>query len=261
MNRAAAEILLRLAIVSSIGMVNLCGQSSNTVNRTSELLSPNRLPPYLNAAYRALGSRLTTKGKERVTAVGAITDISGTRPVQLTWQTPGVFRFEEAGQAGRVITFNGSQLAKSKGNLAEEDRRVVESLFLDSAETLFQTIDSGAGVRKIGSRFREDDGTARVYNGRYLDYYQVFPISEKKIPETYMHIRFVAFDSQTQLLAKVWYEERGQRVETEFINWQRAEGEAFPREVVRREAGREVLRLRLDRIETGGKAPDAHFAN
>lgn len=122
-----------LTFALSVSVMSLCAQSDSKAGKASDLLSADRLPSSLSAAYRALGKRLSATGKERVVATGNLTDISGTRSVQLIWQIPGVFRFEEGGQAGRVITFNGNQLTKSRGTLAEDDRRIVESLVLDSA--------------------------------------------------------------------------------------------------------------------------------
>ena len=212
-------------------------------------------------AMRAMGTRLSQPGRERVTIAGTLQDDSGSRRVHITLQMPKLFRLEESGGKSRVITFNGNKLTKAKDALDEDDRRLLESVVLDSPEMLFQAIDNGSALRRLGGYFREDDGKAKVYTGRYLDYYQLFPPAEEvdELPASYRHARMVAFDSESQLLAKVWYREAGVQVETEFANWRDVNGEKIPGQVIRRESGRVVLRLTVDSADVGGKSPDAQF--
>ncbi len=226
-----------------------------------DVVTPRRLPTQMQAVFDRLGGRLLKPGALRATYTGFVQDDKGRRPVQVVWQPPGVFRYEETGAIRTSVIFDGTDVRSSAGPLAAAQLRLLESLFADLPENLLYGMATETVITFAGGRFRLDDGKALNYTGPFLDYYEIYTpgASQQRNAVALPEKKIVGLDSTTLLPARVMYNAQSlpgrPRVLTEFRSWKRnAAGDAYPAQIVRFENGVEVLRLDLDQFETGSKA-------
>ena len=109
-------------------------------------------PLGLEKYLAALGDRVKTPGKERVTFTGVYTGPGGgPQAVSITKQLPGSVRIEIVG-AG-VLLFDGTQTNSSKASLLQADLDILETLALDSGEGFFDQLHNSGALRKLGEGF------------------------------------------------------------------------------------------------------------
>jgi hypothetical protein len=202
-----------------------------------------------------LGDRLTKAGKERVTYAGTLQRAGEDRASNftLTWELPGRLRFEDFGRQ-QVTTFDGQTVTRTEAGANAYDDELLETLIFDSAEHLFVSQLRGAATRSLGSRFRLTEDSRAEYSGPFYDIFEVTeasPIRQEVVRQTRQYL----FDSDTQALELVKYRgfrnDRESAVEVRLENWQRAEGQLFPRRIVRLENGAPVITLTVSSISVG----------
>lgn len=118
----------------------------------------------------ALGSRLTTAGRERQVLAGNLTRGGASTALRITRELPVSFRIEEARAGGRVLSaYNDVSGTTSVVAARDEDQEAVESLTQDTPEVFLYSLGRGVAYRYIGARFRTDEGKDPNYTGPYLD--------------------------------------------------------------------------------------------
>ena len=181
---------------------------------------------------QALGMRVEAPGKERLTISGTLVEDRGASQVSLTYELSGAFRLDY--QGGRTLGFDGDESWSRGRVLGANDRDLMEALSANSPEGFFSAIRSGSGMRRLGERFRADDGTTPNYAGPYFDVYQLGgPVPHQGDDE--LRTRFFYFDSETGLLRRVRYLTRRQgaskTIEVRFDDWLSASGDAIPQHI------------------------------
>ncbi len=206
----------------------------------------------LRPLLATLGDRLNKPGKERVTYSGTFQRAGEDRASAFTliWELPGRLRFEDFGRR-QVTTFDGATVVRSEAGSNAFDDELLETLVFDSAEHLFVSQMRGAATRSLGSRFRLTEDSRAEYSGPYYDIFEVTeasPIRQESVRQTRQYF----FNSDTQVLELVKYRGSGNlgesAVEVRLENWQRAEGQLFPRRIVRLENEVPVITLTISSI-------------
>lgn len=224
--------------------------------------------PQLRPALDAFGDRLEMKGKERLTIIGTIrdlsTDQSKTAPVKVISEFPDRLRVEKQDGPQLVISgFDGQTDWKLGGQLSQNEKDEIETLVHDTTEHFFAIQARGLPVRYLGSNFRLDDGEAREYTGSYYDIYQV----EDQIPAgagvSRSQIKRYFINSETQLLERIRYqiERNGDivNVETQLSDWKKTGEQQFPGTVTRLENGKGSMTFYLTSAVFGPKVADGIF--
>ncbi|MEP6539492.1 MAG: hypothetical protein ABJF23_29410 [Bryobacteraceae bacterium] len=176
---AAVAILRRSTVVLAFLLAPFAGtqaeaqQLPDTATAQPVILQRIQIPSELWDIATSMGDRLTTAGNERLTLTGTLTDKRGNTPVVISTQLPSLFRYEELDGKNKKIVFDGSRATSSAGSLAEDDLNLAETFFSDSAENFLYSLKGGGSLRRIGGRFRTDDGKAPKYAGPYWDVYEL----------------------------------------------------------------------------------------
>lgn len=208
-----------------------------------------------------LGDRLRAPGKERLVMTAVLTEAGRDTNVELIYEFPGRLSVRETGPAGRVLTLAGQDVWAGAGNPSQRDEDLLESFGEDSAEGFFEALLQGAALRRLGGRFRTEDGRAANYRGPWHDIFEVTGQARAARarglrPKTYH------FDSETRLLWKARYRRAaaaGGIVETVFTDWRTVNGQAAPHQIERSENGVRALVLRVTGVNILPKAGDNVF--
>ncbi len=260
--RARIPLLLAVLVIAAVG-VQLRAQGPNPVSaRGPERLWVSGRGPMLEDVARAIGDRLQTIGKSRVTIGGTLNDGRTERQISYSWQLPGLFRLED--NRGSIMQFNGNRLdVNAVARRSGDDVGVIQSLIGDQIETILWSIAETGSVHLIGARFRLDDTRNSVDGGPWVNYYEQVLAPQAKGNFTGVEIRrLIAVDSVTQRLRFVRYfsaNQKGILAETEFVNWRLVGQQWFPSEIVRRENQKEVFRFRIAQSDAGERLPSAAF--
>lgn len=225
-----------------------------------DYIAQGSLAGLLGSSHQLVGGRMQDPEKARITIAGTVTDASGTRNAQITIQAPGLLSYRE--DQGKAITFDGSQASTKTGSLSGNDKAVFESLLADFPDSIFLQVAAGGSIRRIGSHFRTDDGTAKDYTGPY---WTVLAFSPKSRPglrrgEPLQQDLFIAVDENTGFIAEVRTAmESGSGApqlvtQTKFENWIQQDGQWFPGRIVRLENGRETLTFQTQQAIAGASA-------
>lgn len=217
-----------------------------------ERIRPAALSSGLRAFLAIVGDRLEKPGKERVTYNGTLQRAGEDRAAlfTLTWELPGRLRLEDHGRQ-QVTLFDGESVFRSESASAAFDNELLETLVFDSAEHVFVSQMRGAGTRSLGSRFRLVEDSRAEYSGPVYDIFEVTEASTIR-QEAVGQTRQYFFNSDSQVLELVRYvvSKNGTEaaVEVRLEDWQRVDGQSFPRRIVRLENGTPVITLNVSSI-------------
>jgi len=221
----------------------------------------SRLSPKLAMHLNALGNRLETPGKERLTITGELRSsaVSQARGITATLEFPDKLRLDiQNDHQNRLITFDKQEI---KGQPAPDELDLVESLNYDSAEHFFNTQMQGNAMRFLGSRFRTDDGSNPDYSGPYFDIYKIADRIDASGEERAAKLYY--FNSETLLLERVTYviNRNGSEinVETRVSDWRDEDGQKMARRIERLENGKSVFVLNVRSAQFGRRADDGVF--
>jgi hypothetical protein len=196
------------------------------------------------------------------TLTGVLTREGATTPVVMVSEFPGKLRLElgERG-VGHTIIFN--ERVSSRNVSDELDADLIETLAFDTAEHFFEGQSQGLGTRLLGTRFRDDDGSAADYAGPFYDIYQVDEsVGLRRAQRGRSKLYYV--NSDTLLVERVRYEgDRGGatvRVGVE-LEWQDIGGQRVPKRITRTEDGRPVITLDINSAVIARREEDGLFAS
>jgi hypothetical protein len=220
-------------------------------------ITPGDLPGEFAASLKKMGDRLTKAENAATTITGSLTDSSGTRPVHITVQAPGYLRFQDD-KTSQVIAYDGA--AWHKSGKGENDARIQESLMAHLPDAILLQMAGGGGFRRIGARFRTDNGKTPGYQGPYMTLYVYAPPAGQPLQQPC----FVLLDEATWFINQVRVPLNSpgaarQFAITKFNKWFEQSGQWYPGEVVRLENGSQVLKLSVDGATVGGQRPPAEY--
>jgi hypothetical protein len=222
-------------------------------------ITPGDLPSEFQASLQATGGRLMSAALATVSLSGTLTDADGTRTVQITIEAPGYLRFQDAGTSPRVLTFDGTQFQSQNGKGGMDDERIEESLMADLPDSIYLQLATGGGARRIGSRFRTDNGTTPNYTGPYWSLYAYSPAARQGLTwgQALQQSFFIALDEQTGFVSEVRMVNQSagsQNVtQTKFLNWFQQSGQWYPGQIVRVENGQQTLSFQTQQAATGAQ--------
>lgn len=229
-------------------------------DREFETIRASELPTTMQARFRAIGSRLQSGGSARITYGGVLRDGRGSRPIEVTIQNPGLVRIVEGGTGARVTSFDGARVLSTTGPLAAEQQKLMETLVLDTPESVFQQLASGEAFRRIGGGHKVAGSGAGGKAVEYVDVYQLFPRGRAVKARPGATVRFLAFDSSTLMLKYVSYRDpEGRAVSSQFDDWKTAGTERYAGRIRRMENGVEVLSIEIQVVQVGGRLNAAGF--
>ncbi|HKO45276.1 MAG TPA: hypothetical protein VJU84_18525 [Pyrinomonadaceae bacterium] len=196
----------------------------------------SRLRPQVRVLLQALGSRISERGKERVTLMGVLTLAGTSQPIVVVHEFPNRLRISSIN--GLLISFDARESAAASPNA--ETRPLLDSLYYDSAESFFIAQWRGAATRFLGGRAR----AAESDDGPEYDIYEVIDEDGSRGSD-HARTKKYFFNSDTQVLEIVRYQiqKDGEMVsvETRLGDWHKVEGQHIPGTVTRFENGRVVL--------------------
>jgi len=219
------------------------------------------LPVPLRPLASVLGDRLLRPGKERRTLAGTLTEGSQTYPCTLIQELPNKVRIDEGGSQPVSLAFDGKVAWLSNGNVTEQDRDMVESLFDDTPEMLLFSVQHGGATRLLIHDGRMDEGSSRNYSGPFVTVYQLVAPAVSRTDQRQKHFYF---DSKTGLPMVVRYRiERSDGrivfIETSFGNWTISNGQLTPGIIMRSEDGKGVFTFQASSANFGPEANDGVF--
>lgn len=228
--------------------------------------------PQLRSALDAYGDRLEKPGKERLIAVGTISNtnhsINDKIPVRLISEFPDKLRLEKQNN-GKIETtiFDGKTKFKLGGAIKKEEEDELDSLVFDSLEHFLAGQLQGYAIRFLGDRFRLDDGKSPNYTGPFYDIYQMMePLSDIRNEKKHVILqKHYYLNSDTHRLERVTYELTGRdgvvNVVIQIAGWQKVNGQNLPTSITRYENGKPTLTLTINTITLSPRAEDGIFTN
>ncbi len=250
-----------LTILGAAAPVFAQGQGSGRPVERLDVIPVGRMPGSMQFRYKELGERLKRDGNARVTYSATLRDSSGERPVEIVIQNPRMVRITEQSTPPRFVSFDGTRVLGNGGGATPAQAKLLEAILLDSPEALFQQFAHGESYQRLGGRLRLTNRPTPTASEEYIDLYRMFPRGEgaRAIPNSGA-TKMIGFDSETGLLRMVSYPSGdGTPVLIEFEGWRTVNGEKFPGIITRRERGVEVFQIRVQGIQTGGRAAAAQF--
>ena len=203
---------------------------------------------------QALGNRTQIEGREQSVYDGTwASSARSSVAVRLIHQLPRLVRVEGAGGPGSVLVFDGSQV-RSKVAVLTADEQLMETLVHDTQEGFLYSVREG-GFRVVGYRFGAGAGATTKY-----DVFEVAVPVETAIAKP-LRIKWFYFDSNSGLLAKTTYQERGYTVEARFSSWGEVAGSMYPGMIERFEAGNRVFALTAMTLSVGPGTETTVFEN
>lgn len=264
-NYRAKWIVLSLIL---LGAVAPAWTQSESQKSKGVYLSKESLPADFAASWERMGGRLTSADRASVAIAGTLTDSSGTRSAQIIIQAPGYLKFQN-GDGSHKIAYDGTKW-NAQGSKNDNDRtRIQESLLAHFPDAFFLQLANGGGLRKIGSRFRTDDGKIVNYSGPYWTLYAYSPSVRKDLKwgEALQQSQFVAIDEATWFIAEVRIVEEPlgskgfkQVTQTKLDKWFQRDGQWYPGEIVRLENGQQVLKFTVTQGAIGAQSSQSDFS-
>jgi len=256
-----AAVILSLSLGMCSIRMNAQGETMSGAPNSSAVIRPGQLPfsayPYLLSQ----GERLMKSGKERLVMQATLSDSRGARAVRLVWELPGRFRYDEEGSARPIIVDNKTA-TKVNVELTSTELDALETLFLDSPQGFFESLQSGAAYRFLGRGFRAPVEAGKTSTASAYDIYQVTVPLDYGTAKT-VRWKMYYFDSVTNLLSKVRYKiQRGSsvvQVETALSGWVKIDGEAVPGQVQRYEDGKLAVTVTSKGAAMSSAAQDGIF--
>jgi hypothetical protein len=223
--------------------------------------------PQLHSALDAYGDRLEKPGKERLIAVGTLSNANTTDnekvPVRLVSEFPDKLRIEKRkGNKIDTTIFDGKNKVKIGDTLESQEEEELEALAFDSVDHFMAAHMLGKPLRFLGDRFRLDDGTAANYAGPYYDIYQIAEQqfdANNNSKETVQH-KLYFFNSDTHKLERITYNKGTVRVAVELAGWQKLNGQVLPTTLTRFEDGRPTITLTISALALMSRANDGAFS-
>lgn len=227
--------------------------------------------PQLRSALDAYGDRLEKPGKERMTAVGTLSNASTTAnetvPVRLVFEFPDKLRIEkQKGNKVETTIFDGKKKVKIGDVLKPQEEEELEALVFDSVDHFMAAHALGKPLRFMGDRFRLDDGTAVNYTGPFYDIYQIaeqqFDANNNKKQTVQQKLYF--FNSDTHKLERITYKvaDKNETIEAvvQLGGWQSFGGQVLPTRLTRVENGRPVITLTIGSLVLSQRLNDGTFS-
>ena len=223
---------------------------------TSAFVPIDQLPVDIRAVSQKMGGRLTGPENATVTLGGSLSDASGVRAATITVSAPGFLLLRDG---TRAIAYDGTTWQIKNGAGGQADTQAQESLLAHLPETFLLQLVNGGSARRIGGRFRTDDGKASKYTGPYWTLYGFTPKARigLSVGQALQQGYFVAIDEQTALISEVRVIVKGATLklthvtQTKFNKWFQQGGQWYPGEIVRLEDGLQVLKLTVQQAATG----------
>jgi hypothetical protein len=233
--------------------------------KSGTFIGANDLPGELGIALKRMGGRLMSATSAATSLAGALTDGDGTRPVQITIQAPGDLRFHE-NDTSRTLAFDGKTWQTQNPKGGKDDERIEESLLAHFPDAFFLQLANGGSLRRIGSRFRTDNGKTPNYTGPYWSVYEYSPATLANVPagKALQQSYLIALDESTWLISevRVLVTSPGtalQVTQTKFNNWFQQAGQWYPGQIIRVENGQQVLSLTIQQGATGSQLDASSF--
>lgn len=240
------------------------GMAQNTWQKNGLLIAKGDLPVEFAACLQKMGGRLMTADKAAITMSGMLTDASGSQSVQITVQAPGYLRFQDGNS--RVLTYNGVKWQSKNGKGGQNDSRIEESVLAHLPDAFLLQLANGGAVRRIGGRFRTDNGKTPNYAGPYWSLYGYSPNARPGLAlgQPLQQSVFVALDESTLMVSEIRIVVKSQGAspqvtQTKFTNWFQQAGQWYPGAITRVENGLQTLQLTVQQASTGPQAPTATF--
>lgn len=196
-----------------------------------QLIVQGSLPGPFAATLQQMGGRLTTAAAATTSLTGTLTDSGGTRTAQVTVQAPGYLAFQDSINS-RVIAYNGNTWQVKNGQGGQNDTRIEESLLAHLPDSFLLQLANGGSLRRIGGRFRTDNGKTPNYTGPYRTLYAYSPAPRQGLTsgQPLQQNFFVSIDEATWLIAEIRVvvnESPGQIqvTQTKFNNWFQQNGQ------------------------------------
>jgi hypothetical protein len=259
-----------MRIVNSILWPLLFGLAAVPHAAAQSLSAPRVHRSQLGPEYRrfvsALGDRLETRGKERLTLGGNLTQPgrkAAAQSVAIVVDIAGMLRMDAAAETASTVAFDGKQL-NATSTTTQSDQDLVDSVVFDSMEQFIVGRLQGFGIRRIASRARMTAPQNVTAATPFCDVYQVLDGSQtswKAAAQSKMY----CFDSDTHLLRSVFYTvgaASGRKsVETRFSDWHAIEsaGQMVPWKIERIENGVSVFSLTVTSAKLSPAAADGLF--
>lgn len=222
----------------------------------------SRIPSAVRLRLARLGQRFDSAERLRMNYAGVLTTPTGQRPLQLTWQWPGLIRIEEGGISPRAVSFDGSKVTASAGTVDSLAQALLSSLGFDLPENLFRLSAEGVPMRLLAAWAQIGTGYSKSYSGAFVDVVQVFP-PPTGFESTHSQAKLFTFDSRTGFPYAVSYrnsrDEKVSVVQTRFHDWKTTAGLSTPSEITRTEDGVETFRFQVVQTTTGDAQPASAF--
>lgn len=227
--------------------------------------------PQLRSALDVYGDRLEKPGKERLTAIGMLSNVNTTDnekiPVRLVFEFPDKLRLEkQKGNKIETTIFDGKKKVKIGDVLKPQEEEELETLVFDSLDHFMAAHLLGSPLRFLGDRFRLDDGTAVNYTGPYYDIYQIaeqqFDANNNKKQTVQQKLYF--FNSNTHKLERITYQVAGKKETVEAVvqlgGWQNLGGQVLPTSLTRLENGKPAITLTISALALSPRLNDVTFS-
>lgn len=266
-NRLLKQTLFAAGLAAAFALSPVRAQSGDADGKEKKAVQRNYLPaPFFNpgAQYRtALGPRFDAKGGERVVMRGTLKWAAGTFPVTVTRELDEGFRIDFGGSSPRSL-IAGALNSKPAFAAApsQPDADLLETLYDDTPESLFYSLQFQGGFRLLGQGFRTPNEKGRTDKSVYCDIFErAVPVAvAPNQPRRYKHYYF---DSRTKLFFKTRYKlERGgskKVVEVIYSDWRKSGDRMIPGKIVRQENGEAVITLVVQELESAATAADNMF--
>lgn len=257
--------LRRIVLAQAIFATVLPGLAQVAWQKRGTFIAPGDLPVEFAASLHRMGGRLASAEMATVSMSGTLTDSSGARTVQITAQAPGYLRFQDTSTA-RVLTYDGTTWKNKNGKGGQDDARIEESLLAHLPDSFLLQLANGGGVRRIGTRFRTDDGKTPNYSGPYWTLYEYSPSIRPGLTmgQPLQQSYFVAIDEATWLISEIRTvigasTSSRQVIQTKFNSWFQRGTQWYPGEIVRLENGKQILKLTVQQGATTAQLATSSF--
>ena len=240
-------------------LIGLClSQALVTVGQnTRDYITQGSLPGAFERHARALGSRVTTPGSERVVMSGTLTKGGQKTSINLTYELPGKVRVQY-GSDNRTAAFDGTG-PKSLNAVSDDDDALMEALGFDIPETFLFNVAAAQQPRILGFGFVVQGESGF---GSTVDIYELTQTVQSGNKTARITKQF-QFDSTTSLLRRVSYIRIRAgvvtRVHTEFSQYTAANGNSLPARMTRRENGQILYDIQWLSMQVGAKQNDNAF--
>ena len=166
------------------------------------------------------GTLLTNKGQTAITITRNQSDAGEAVEIALT-NEPGILTWNQIDGAKSSVT-----------TLNEEQRLLIERLVFDSADYFVLTQLRGASYQAVARNVRPDEAEFSAdYKGPLWDIVRVDDPQKDPQKKPVSSWRLFYINSKTDLIDKIVFEQRGERIEATLSDWTVVAGEQVPSHV------------------------------